>query len=106
MRASLANLDAAAVLLIPDHSSQIVRRRTRYFGRNELSRLALGALRKAGTPLALVEIAAYAIKERNLPAGSQQTVMDMLYTVLRNAVTRGTLIKTGKGRDTRWSIAP
>jgi hypothetical protein len=33
-------------------------------------------------------------------------VMDMLYTVLRNAVTRGTLIKTGKGRDTRWSIAP
>jgi hypothetical protein len=104
LRASLASLDAAAVLLVPDHSGQIVRRRTRYFARNELSRLALDGLRKVGSPMSLSQIAAHAIKERNLPDSSLSIVMDMLFPVLRKLVGRGSVIKTGHTRDAKWAV--
>lgn len=45
LRASLANLDAAMNLLTPDHPDAIpprrAYRRTKYFARNELARMAL-----------------------------------------------------------------
>jgi len=57
LRAALANLDAAMILLTPDHPDGIPKRRdyrrTKYFDRKELPRLALDALREAKGPVSL-----------------------------------------------------
>ena len=62
-------------LLTPDHPDAIPPRRgyrrTKYFARNELPRLALDALRKAGGPIAAAEIAAGAIRDKALPASAE-----------------------------------
>lgn len=104
LRSSLASLEAAGAILAPDHGGQFKKRRLRYFARNELSRLALDALRKASGPLSLSEVAMYAIKAKALPTNAEQAVKDMLFPALRNHVASGRIIKTGETRDARWSI--
>src|SRR5664279_4789977 len=75
LRADLANLDAAIRLLTPGAEPGAILpkrayKRTKYFARNELSRLALDIMRKAQGPLAAREIAVAAMRAKNLPMGS------------------------------------
>jgi hypothetical protein len=106
LRSSLASLEAAGAILAPDHGSQFRKRRSRYFARNELSRLALDALRKASAPLSLAEIAIYAMKTKAIPPSAETAVKDLLFPVLRNHVASGRAIRTGQTRDARWSLTP
>jgi hypothetical protein len=104
LRAQLATLDAATSLLVPGHSREVVKQRTRYFARNELVRLVMDALRKAERPLGLSEIAAYAMQAKGLPVSASGPVAGMVATVLTKQVTHGSITKTGKARGTRWLI--
>jgi hypothetical protein len=110
LRAALANLDAAAVLLIPDHPEGIPRRQryqpSKYFGRNELPRLLLEGLRKAPGPLLTDEIARYAIHANGITPNALESVTKPVIASLRVLVRRGTVTKTGTSRDSRWSITP
>ncbi len=106
LRASLANLDAAINLLTPDHPDALPPRRgyrrTRYFARNELSRLMLDTLRKAGAPLTAREIAAAAVEAKALPVSSLDAVTEMALTVLRCLRSRGSVLRVGSGPSSRW----
>lgn len=113
LRADLANLDAAIRLLTPGAEPGLIPpkrayKRTKYFARNELSRLALDIMRKAQGPLAAREIAVAAMRAKNLPMGSDAlcaTVTDMLLVALRSLTKRGSVVKTGVSRDARWAIS-
>jgi hypothetical protein len=106
LRSSLASLEAAGAILAPDHGEKFKRRRFRYFARNELSRLALDALRKAPEPMSLPGLARHVMKAKGLPAAAEMAVTEMLSAVLRNHVASERAIKTGAGPASRWSITP
>ena len=109
LRAALANLDAAAVLLIPGHPEGIPKRQryqpSRYFSKNELPRLVLEALRKAPGPLLTDEIARYAMHANGITPAAQESVIKPVIAALRILVRRGTVTKTGVARGARWAIA-
>jgi len=104
LRSSLASLEAAAVILAPHHGAEFRKRRTRYFARNELSRMTLDALRNAKAPLSLRDLAFHAIKAKGLPASAEPAVLELLTGVLRKHAASGSVIKTGSTRDARWSL--
>jgi hypothetical protein len=108
LRAALANLDAAAVLLIPGHPEGIPRRQryqpSKYFGRNELPRLILEGLRKAPGPLLTDEIAHYVMHANGITPSAKESVIKPVITALRILVRRGTVTKTGAGPASRWAI--
>jgi hypothetical protein len=114
LRADLANIDAAIRILSPGAEPGTIPpkrayKRTQYFARNELSRLALDILRKAQGPLAAREIAVAIMKAKGLRMGDDAlcaTVTDMLLVALRSNARRGTIVKTGVSRDARWSVTP
>lgn len=110
LRAGLANLDAAIILLTPDHPDGIPPRReyrrATYFGRKELPRLVLDALREADGPLSLAEIASYAIKAAGVSESAHSAVMVTLTSVLRGLVKRGTITTQGQTRNRRWLVTP
>src|SRR6202035_4643619 len=73
-RANLANLDATIKLFSPGTNPDAIPpkrayRRTRYFARNELSRLTQDALRTAPGPLTSAEIAAAVMLAKGMPSG-------------------------------------
>src|SRR6202035_6025951 len=73
-RANLANLDATIKLFSPGTNPDAIPpkrayRRTRYFARNELSRLTQDALRTASWPLTSAEIAAAVMQAKGIPSG-------------------------------------
>jgi uncharacterized membrane-anchored protein len=109
LRAALANLDAAAVLLIPGHPEGIPRRQryqpSKYFGRNELPRLVLEALRKAPGPLLTDEIARYVMHANGITPSAKESVIKPVIAALRVLVRRGTVTKTGAGPASRWAIS-
>ena len=109
LRAALANLDAAAVLLIPGHPEGIPTRQryqpSRYFSKNELPRLVLEALRKAPGPLLTDDIARYAMHANGITPAAKESVIKPVITALRVLVRRGTVTKTGAGPASRWAIA-
>jgi hypothetical protein len=108
LRAALANLDAAAVLLIPGHPEGIPKRQryqpSKYFGRNELPRLVLEALRKAPGPLLTDEIATYAMHANGITPAAKESVIKPVIAALRVLVRRGTVVKTGVANGARWAI--
>ncbi len=108
LRAALANLDAAAVLLIPGHPEGIPRRQryqpSKYFGRNELPRLILEGLRKAPGPLLTDEIASYVMHANGITPSAKESVIKPVIAALRIFVRRGTVTKTGAGPASRWAI--
>jgi hypothetical protein len=70
-RANLANLDATIKLFSPGTNPDAIPpkrpyRRTRYFARNELSRLTQDALRTASGPLTSAEIAAAVMQPKGM----------------------------------------
>jgi len=108
LRAALANLDAAAVLLIPGHPEGVTPRTryhpSKYFGRNELPRLILEGLRKAPGPLLTDEIARHAMHANGITPNAKESVIKPVIAALRILVRRGTVTKSGTSRDARWSI--
>ena len=110
LRAALANLDAAMILLTPDHPEGIPPRRdyrrTKYFARNELPRLVLDALREAKGPLSLGEIASYAIKTTGISESAHEAVKGTLVPIMRGLVKRGTVSTEGNTRNRRWLVTP
>ena len=112
LRADLANLDAAIRLLSPSMDPGTIPpkrayKRTQYFARNELSRMALDIMRKAQGPLAAREIAVAIMKAKGLAMGDDRlcvTVTDMLLVALRSLTKRQAVIKTGASRDVRWTL--
>jgi len=108
LRAALANLDAAANILTPEHPDHIAprRRKTRYFAKNELPRLVLNILREAQGSLTAGEIAAMAIKAHDLPAAAQYAVQKHVLTILNTIKARGTIGRSGNNRNAQWAVAP
>src|ERR1700731_3973008 len=96
-RANLANLDATIKLFSPGTNPDAIPpkrayRRTRYFARNELSRLTQDALRTASGPLTSAEIAAAVMQAKGMPPGDaafKDIVPDRALTVLHGLTKRG-----------------
>lgn len=107
LRAALANLDAAMGILSPDHPGHIPdrKRRTRYFGHNELARLVRETLRDAGKPLSAGEIAASVMAAKGLTEAHHVAVTKMVVARLGAFARSGAIGKTGKTRDARWAIS-
>jgi hypothetical protein len=111
-RANLANLDATIKLFSPGETPDAIPpkrayRRTRYFGRNELSRLTQDALRTASGPLTSNEIAAAVMQAKGMPpddAAFRGIVANKALTVLRRLAKRGTVAKFGASRNAQWAI--
>jgi len=83
-------------------------RRTRYFARNELSRLTQDALRTASGPLTSAEIAAAVMQAKGMPSGDaafKEIVAARALTVLRRLTKRGAAVKHGTSRDAKWAVA-
>jgi hypothetical protein len=81
-------------------------RRTRYFARNELSRLTQDALRTASGPLMSAEIAATVMQAKEMPSGDvafKEIVMARALTVLRRLAKRGAAVKSGTSRNAQWA---
>jgi hypothetical protein len=113
-RANLANLDATIKLFSPgttpdDIPPKRAYRRTRYFARNELSRLTQDALRTASGPLTSAQIAAAVMQAKGMPSGDpafKEIVVDRVLTVLRRLAKRGAVVKSGTSRNAQWGLAP
>jgi hypothetical protein len=113
-RANLANLDATIKLFSPGTNPDSIPpkrayRRTRYFARNELSRLTQDALRTASGTLTSAGIAAAIMQAKGMPPGDaafKEIVAARALTVLRRLTKRGTVVKHGASRNAQWAIAP
>jgi hypothetical protein len=111
-RANLANLDATIKLFSPCTNPDAIPpkrpyRRTRYFARNELSRLTQDALRTASGPLTSAEIAAVVMQAKEMPPGDaafKEIVAARVLTVLRRLAKRGAVAKSGTSRDAKWAL--
>ncbi|HEX4158724.1 MAG TPA: hypothetical protein VHY79_09625 [Rhizomicrobium sp.] len=110
LRSALANLDAAIAILTPEHPDFVAPRRAYrrgvYFTRGELSRLVREALRDAGKPLAAGEIAAAVIAAKGFPDAAHLAVTKMVIARLGVFAKAGGIAKTGKTRDSRWTVSP
>src|ERR1700736_6668910 len=111
-RVNLANLDATIKLFSPGTNPDAIPpkrayRRTRYFARNELSRLTQDALRTAPGPLTSAEIAAAVMLAKGMPADDaafKEIVAARALTVLRRLAKRGEVVKSGTSRDAKWAL--
>jgi hypothetical protein len=111
-RANLANLDATIKLFSPGANPDVIPpkrpyRRTRYFARNELSRLTQDALRTASGALSAAGIAAAVLQAKGMPSGDAQLteiVAVRALTVLRRLAKRGAVVKSGTSRDAQWAL--
>jgi hypothetical protein len=83
-------------------------RRTRYFGRNELSRLCLNVFREAAdVPIPTDEIAGRVMSRKGFDAGNQAlraTIHDQVGSVLKALHRRGAAESIGRGRSARWKL--
>jgi hypothetical protein len=113
-RAALANVDATIRLFSPGTNPDAIPpkrpyRRTRYFARNELSRLTTQeTLRTATAPLTSAEIAASVMQAKQIPPGDaafKEIVAGRTLTVLRRLAKRGTVVKHGTSRNAQWALA-
>src|ERR1700731_4817112 len=111
-RANLANLDATIKLFSPGTNPDAIPpkrayRRTRYFARNELSRLAQDALRTALGPLTSAEIATAVMRAKGMPADDaafKEIVTARALTLLGRRGKGGTAVKHGTSRDAKWAL--
>src|SRR5580704_19169240 len=111
-RANLANLDGTIKLFSPGTNPDAIPpkrpyRRTRYFARNELSRLTQDALRTASGPLTSAEIASAVMQAKGMPsddAAFKEIVVVRALTVLRRLAKRGIVAKSGASRNAQWAL--
>jgi hypothetical protein len=111
-RGNLANLDATIRLFSPGTNPDAIPakrpyRRTRYFARNELSRLVMDALRLATGPLAAVDIATAIMRGKGAAMDDdafKAIVTERARGVLRSLAKRGEVVRTGTSRNAQWSL--
>src|SRR5664279_3543493 len=109
-RANLASLDATIRLFAPGTNPDAIPakrpyRRTRYFARNELSRLVMDALRLATGPLAATDIATaiMGVKGAALDdAAFKAIVAERVLNVLRGLAKRSEVVRIGTSRNAQW----
>jgi hypothetical protein len=113
-RADLTHIDGVLRLFQPDRDPDDIRpkrtyRRTRYFARNELARLAMEALRDAHSkPLSIDDIAGRVIEAKGLDAADtalRAAIRDQALTTLRAFRKRGAVEQMGLGRGLKWKLA-
>ena len=114
-RADLTHLDGVLRLFQPDRDPSEIKpkrpyaRRTRYFARNELSRLCMDALRAAdGAPLATDAIARRIIEVKGfdvVDAVLRKALGEQALSTLRSFRKRGMVEQIGLGRGVRWKMA-
>lgn len=114
-RASLANIDGTIRLYAPALDPDSIPpkrtyRRTRYFGKGELSRRCLDVLRKAdGKPISTAALARAVMTDKGFPhdeGALLAAITDMALTVLRRLCKRSTVTKSGTNRNAQWALAP
>jgi hypothetical protein len=113
-RADLTHIDGVLRLFQPDRDPAEIRpkrtyaRRTRYFARNELSRLIMDALRAAnGSLLTTDEIAGWILGAKGFDAADaalRASIRDQALTVLRAYRKQQTVEQIGLGRGVRWRL--
>jgi hypothetical protein len=102
-------------LFQPEHDPASIKpkrtyaRRTRYFARNELSRLCMDALRAAdGALMTTDDIVGRIIEAKGFDAADMAlrgSIRDQVLTLLRSFRKRGTIEQIGLGRGVRWKLA-
>jgi hypothetical protein len=113
-RADLTHIDGVLRLFQPDRDPAEIRpkrvyvRRTRYFARNELSRLCMDALRAAdGALLTTDEIAGRIIEAKGFDAADaalRKAIGEQSLALLRSFRKRGIVEQIGFGRGVRWML--
>ena len=90
-------------------SKRTYARRTRYFARNELSRLCMDVLRAAdGALLTTDAIAGQIIEAKGFDAADaalRKAIGEQALALLRSFRKRGTVEQIGLGRGLRWKLA-
>jgi hypothetical protein len=114
-RADLTHIDGVLRLFQPDRDPGDIKpkrtyaRRTRYFARNELSRLCMDALRTAdGALMTTDDIAGRIIEAKGFDAADgvlRKAIGDQAIAMLRLFRKRGTVEQIGLGRGMRWKLA-
>ena len=113
-RADLTHIDGVLRLFQPEHDPASIKpkrtyvRRTRYFARNELSRLCMDALRAAdGGLLTTDEIAGRIIATKGFDAADaalRKAIGEQCLALLRSFRKQGTVEQVGLGRGLRWKL--
>jgi hypothetical protein len=114
-RADLTHIDGVLRLFQPDRDPGEIKpkrtyaRRTRYFARNELSRLCMDALRAAnGSLMTTDDIAGRLIEAKGFDAADailHKAIGEQSLACLRAFRKRGTVEQIGLGRGVRWKLA-
>ena len=112
-RADLTHIDAALRLFGSPIDPESIRpkrryRRTRYFGRNELSRLCLDVLREAaGEPILTDDIATRVMARKGFDASDQAlraTIRDQVGSALKSLARRGAAESVGRSTRAQWKL--
>jgi hypothetical protein len=114
-RADLTHIDGVLRLFQPDRdpgeikSKRIYARRTRYFARNELSRLCMDALRAAdGGLITTDDIAGRIIAAKGFDIADtalRKAIGEQCLALLRSFRKQTTVEQLGLGRSVRWKLA-
>jgi hypothetical protein len=114
-RADLSHIDGVLRLFEPDHDLEAIKpkrtyvRRTRYFARNEFSRLIVDSLREAdGRAVSGDEITNQVLAAKSFDAADtvmRATLRKQALTMLRAYRKRGVVEQTGLGHGVRWKLA-
>jgi hypothetical protein len=114
-RADLTHIDGVLRLFQPDRDPGDIRpkrtyaRRTRYFARNELSRLCMDALRATdGALLTTNAVASRIIEAKGFDATDavlRAAIGEQALVMLRSFRKRETVEQFGLGRGVRWKLA-
>jgi hypothetical protein len=112
-RADLTHIDGVLRALATDLDPEKIKpkriyRRTRYFARNELSRLCLGVLRTAaGELLSTDDIAGQVIAAKGFDAGDailRAAIREQVGSTVKRLHREGMIANTGAGRASRWKL--
>jgi hypothetical protein len=114
-RADMTHIDGVLRLFQPEHDPASIKpkrtyaRRTRYFARNELSRLCMDALRAADSALMTTDaIASRVIDAKRFDAGDaalRKSIGEQVLALLRSFRKQGTVEQIGLGRSVRWKFS-
>ncbi len=113
-RADLTHIDGVLRVMAADLDPETIKpkrvyRRTRYFARNELSRLCLGVLRTAaGELLSTDDIAGRVITAKGFDAGDailRAAIREQVGSTVKRLHRNGAIDNIGAGRASRWRLA-
>jgi len=100
-------------LFAPEHDPATIKprriytRRTRYFGRNELTRLCMDALRGANGLITTDEVAGHIIAAKGFDAADtilRKAIGEQVLSAMRALRKQETVEQIGLGRGVRWTI--